>query len=566
MMAFVLLVVLYFDAHNHFPGILPYQAYANLPAYVAHFADPHAGPTLDDKRALLRYFATVWYPQHGAALGDRRFSPPDGQRFALGARATLVVYRNRTDERDVDGALERVLTATPWSEFDSAYAFRGGPAGDYLRNRFYRGDETALGADLCRATVLDLAATNIDASEQSIPLVGGFHFENGHSDRLDTIECPWRAASDPRVAAGLHRIGKPMPAVRFVLMTLTAQLATLAGGDSYSEWSKTGRCAAVPLPKAIETMPETIYSALMGLDDDGRAVIPAAQRFKYFSDVVGIDTAGPETTCFSDDGMNYYVHLADAVYRAAEARRALGWHGKLLVHTHVGEGSAIDYVPDAPLEPWTFADAFAHLPSQRSNTQQAGENISVLLSAITRFRATHPDADRYVIFRMAHVTWANAAQAQGMHDQRVEADVNLESNVATGAYPLSRMPLGLPLINRLWIEPIAANPAENFELNDLLGTLVTSPSNVRQTGAILGDAALRHLLEHHVRCLLGTDADGVEHSDIVREYAYASSLISYWNATDDRFRSLASGVGEQTLFDNVTWHQANMSHDEVMAY
>jgi hypothetical protein len=128
------------------------------------------------------------------------------------------------------------------------------------------------------------------------------------------------------------------------------------------------------------------------------------------------------------------------------------------------------------------------------------------------------------------------------------------------------MPLGRPLIMRLWIDPIAGNPAENFELNDLLGALVSSPSNVNQTGSILGDAALRYLLEYHVRCLLGTDADGVEHSDIVREYAYAASLISYWDATDEGFRSLASGVREQTLFDNVAWHQANMTADEAEPY
>ncbi|HZY98294.1 MAG TPA: hypothetical protein VFE36_01840 [Candidatus Baltobacteraceae bacterium] len=561
-----LLAVLYFDAHNHFTGILPFQAYANLPAYVAHFANPHAGPALDDRRALLRYLETVWYPQQGAALGDRPSSPPDGQRFALGARATLVVFRNRTDVRDVDGALERILSATPWSEFDSAYAFRGGPASDYLRTRFYHGDEARLAADLCRATVLDLAATNIDASEQSLPFAGGFHFENGRSDRLDTIQCPQRAASDPRVVAGLRRIGKPMPVIRFVLMTLTAQLATLPGGTTYSEWSKTGTCAAVPLPKAIETSPETIYSSLMGLKGDGRPAVARGERFQYWTSVVGIDTAGPETTCFSGDGMTYFSHLADAVYRAAKDRRALGWRGKLLVHTHVGEGSAIDYVPAAPLQPWTFGDAFAHLPSQLTNTQQAGENISALLGAIARFRQAHPDADRYVIFRLAHVTWANAAQAQTMHGERVEADVNLESNVATGAYPISRMPLGRPLIMRLWIDPIAGNPAENFELNDLLGALVSSPSNVNQTGSILGDAALRYLLEYHVRCLLGTDADGVEHSDIVREYAYAASLISYWDATDEGFRSLASGVREQTLFDNVAWHQANMTADEAEPY
>lgn len=562
----LLVAVTYFDAHNHFTGILPYQAYANLPAYVAHYSKPGVAPSPGDRLALFRYLTNDWYPKEGVALGDRPFSPPDGQRFGLGARAALVVFRGRTDQPDVDGTLERVLTATPWSEFDSAYAFRGGPASDYLRTRFYAGDERLLAADLCRATILDLAATHIDASEQSLPFVGGWHFQNGRSERLDTLECPHWASTDAAVVAGLHRMGKTMPAIRFVLMTLTAQLATLPGDTTYSEWSKTGACAPVPLPKAIETTPETIYSALMGLDDRGHAVVSEPNRARFFSSVGGIDTAGPETTCFSDAGMTYYAALADAVYRAAKMRRSLGWHGKLLVHTHVGEGSAIDYVPDAPAEPWTFANAFARLPDQRTNTAQAAENISTLLRAIALFRRTHPDADRYVVFRMAHVTWATPEQAQAMRDQQVEADVNLESNVATGAYPLSRMPLGLPLILRLWIDPIAERPSTNFELNDLLRTLVSSPENVRQTGAILGNAALRSLLEHHVRCLLGTDADGVEHSDIVHEYGYASSLVAYWNATDAQFRAQAAGVTSQSFFDNVTWHEANMASDDASPY
>jgi hypothetical protein len=562
----LLLAVAYFDAHNHFTGILPYQAYANLPAFVAQFAKPGAGPSAADRRSLLRYLAGTWYPQTGTALDDRPFSPPDNQRFALGARAALALFGRRSDPRDVDGALERVLTATPWSEFDSAYAFRGGPASDYLRARFYHGNGRYLAEDLCRATVLDLAATNIDASEQSLPFVGGWHFQNGHSDRLDTLECPDRVATDPRVVAGLRRIGKPMPVVRFVLMTLTAQLATLPGGTTYKEWSKTGKCRPVPLPSAVLTSPDTIYNALMGQDDDGHPVIPEDQRMRYFSNVVGIDTAGPETTCFTKPGMAYYRRLADAVYRASKARRALGWHGKLLVHTHVGEGAAIDYVPNVPAEPWTFADAFAQLPPQRTKPGKAVTNITALLTNIYRFKRGHPDADDYVVFRMAHVTWATIAQAQLMRALKVEADVNLESNVATGAYPISRMPLGLPLLMRFWIDPVASNPAENFELNDLLRTLVSSPGNVRQTGAILGDAALRNLLEERVRCLLGTDADGVEHSDIVREYGYASSLIAYWNATDPQFRELAPDANEQTFFDNVAWHQAAMSSDVAPAY
>jgi hypothetical protein len=67
------------------------------------------------------------------------------------------------------------------------------------------------------------------------------------------------------------------------------------------------------------------------------------------------------------------------------------------------------------------------------------------------------------------------------------------------------------------------------------------------------------MLEARVRCLLGTDADGVEHSDIVKAYAYAASLIAYWKQTDPAFHTGASGIDQQTLFDNVRWHLSNVA-------
>jgi hypothetical protein len=555
--------VRYFDAHNHFTGVLPYQAYADLPAFIRSLVHPSQPVAFSDRLALYRYLRNVWYPARGAALDDRLFSPPQGQRFALGARAALIVFGKAAVSRPhfLDGVLERVLTATPWSEFDSAYAFRGGPAGDYLRARFYAGSEARLQADLCKATVLDLAATHITISEQSLPFIGGWHFERGRSERLDTIECVMHAPFDPSVRAALHAMHEPLPVVKFVFMTHTAQLATLPGGAAYSEWSRTGRCAAAELPRALITTPQTIYRALMGIDDSGHPVIPAAQRTAFFDTVVGIDTAGPETTCFTAAGMAYYERLAQAVYDAAKARRTLGWHGKLLVHTHVGEGATIDFAPRPPPQPWTFAGTFALLPPTRSNAEQAHENVSMLLAAVAAFEKTHHDAHDYVVFRFAHDTWASQAQAQRMHDEGVEADVNLESNVATGAYPLSRMPLGIPLIVRYWIRPEASNEFTNFALNDLLGTLITNPGNVRQVGAILGTTPLKAMLEAHVRCLLGTDADGVEHSDIVKEYEYAKSLIAYWGATDPEFRLRSGDASEQTLFDNVRRHLIDMSTD-----
>ncbi len=558
----------YFDAHNHFTGILPYYAYANLPAYIARMAASSHAVTFDDRLALYRYLAGVWYPAHQATLGNRLFSPPDGQRFSLGARAALVIYRDRVSGNvvDLDGALERILTATPWSEFDSAYAFRGGPAYDYLAAKFYAGDGRRLSEDLCRATVLDLAATNIAISEQSLPFIGGWGFAHGSSDRLNTIACAMDAGSEPGVTAALRTMGRATPVIKIVLMTHTSELATLPGGTQYSEWSKTGRCEPVALPSALRTAPATIYHALLGEDDAGKPVIDDARRAPFYDSVVGIDTAGPETTCFTADGMAYYRQLVSAVYDAAKARRSMGWHGKLLVHTHVGEGGVIDYAPVPPAQPWTFESAFAAFPTTLSNAAEAGLNITWLLGAIAQFESEHPDVRNYVVFRLAHDTWANDAQAAAMHDESVEADVNLESNVATGAYPISRMPLGRSAVMRDEVAPLLANEETNFALNDLLGVLVKDPNDELAVGSILGNASLKYLLERHVRCLLGTDAAGVEHSDIVKEYEYASALIAYWNQTDPAFRALAGNVSERTFFDNVRWHMTAMSTDTPLPY
>src|SRR5579863_5969775 len=147
----LLLAATYFDAHNHITGILPYDAYADLPAFISSLTNPQKQVPIENRLALYDYLANTWYPSKGAALDDERFSPADGQRFALGARAALVVYRGQVagSLSALDGTLERVLTATPWSEFDSAYAFRGGPAYSYLRERFYEGSDVRLEGDFC---------------------------------------------------------------------------------------------------------------------------------------------------------------------------------------------------------------------------------------------------------------------------------------------------------------------------------------------------------------------------------------------------------------------------------
>lgn len=559
--------VRFFDAHNHITGILPYAAFANLPSFVKAFADPGTVVTQADRLAYFTYLADVWYPAQKATLDDKLFSPPDGQRYSLGGRAALVVYRDRAGERlDVlNGALERILTATPWSEFDSAYAFRGGPTEAYMSAKVYGGDTSAMAADLCRATVLQLAKTQIAVSEQSINFIGGWQTKSGQSARWNALRCYMNAAGDASIERGLAKMGKRLPIVKFLLMTHTAQLATLGDPAKYSEWSKTGTCEAAPLPPALTTTPKTVYDGLMG-NDGAAAIVPSELRPAFFDTVVGIDTAGPETTCFSVEGMRYYVALAQAVYDAAKARRALGWHGKLLIHTHVGEGSAIYFAPTPPAQPWTFENVFAHLPAERSNAAQASANISRLLAAIASLRSAHPDLQDFVVFRLAHDTWATPEQAQAMHDERVEADVNLESNVATGAYPIARMPLSTTTVMQQYVNPLIGDVGSNFAIDNLLGVLVDAPTDDVAVGEILGNASLKYLLEKHVRCLMGTDGEGVEHSDIVKEYQFADALTGYWRANDPQFATLSGNAGADTLFENVRLHFDDMSTDRRVPY
>src|SRR6185436_12714219 len=101
---------------------------------------------------------------------------------------------------------------------------------------------------------------------------------------------------------------------------------------------------------------------------------------------------------------------------------------------------------------------------------------------------------------------------------QVEADFNLTSNVATGAYPISRMPLGTPEVKKR-LKP---------DLEDRALNLIPHPDRAEAVADILGNVSLQYLLEAGVRVMLGTDGSGVEHSDIAREYVYATGLIDFW--------------------------------------
>src|SRR5699024_5530861 len=138
------------------------------------------------------------------------------------------------------------------------------------------------------------------------------------------------------------------------------------------------------------------------------------------------------------------------------------------------------------------------------------------------------------------------------------------SNIATGAWSFADMPNEPAIVQR--VAATAADPATNFELNDLPGFLIPDPTDAEAVAGVLGNHPLKYLLMAHVRVMLGTDGAGVEHSSMPREYALATSLIRYWSRHDQAFRQAAGDVGKHTFFDNAAWHLANMAADTPATY
>lgn len=556
----------YFDPHSHISGVLPYQAYANLPAFIKAFSDEGPGVTFEDMKRFYDYIEDTWYPDNKEKFDDHPYAP--NRRYGLGARATLKIYSESRDENPaiLSGALQRILTTTPFTEFDSAYAFRGDPGETYLESKFYNDSEAELSTALCKAEVLELGATDVTNSEQSVNFIGGWKFKNDRSNRLVNILC---YGDEPRKLAPIFQImDKPVPTVHVLLMTSSAELAQNANGTEYSSFAATGKCDEVPLAEQLKTNPEVIEHALLGENAQGKVVVPEGEMPLFWKTVVGIDTAGPEVTCFTDSGMDYYLKLVNAVYTAAKKRREQGWKGKLLVHTHVGEGFTVYYGREPPREPWTFDALFGELPdvsgNEISNPQVAQNNIASLLAALQISEEQHSDFHDYLVVRLGHVTWATPADAEKMAGEQLEADVNLDSNIATNAYPLSRMPASVEVKERAALE--LGKPDTNLQVNNFPAFTIPDPDDAKAVGDILGDSSLKYLLMAHVRVLLGSDSGGVEHSGMAREYKLGTSLIKFWNSHDPEFRKAAGALSEQTFFDNVNWHLENMKTDGYLPY
>ena len=186
----------YFDPHNHYSGILPWDAYPNITSYINN------DPLSFNQSLNLWYFLNqTFYP---TANPLPTFTPTS--RIGSGSWATLFLFQNVSEFQEnpeiLYGVLERLLTTTPYTEFDTAYNFRSAVLGfffsflffffffsllfisflfflflfldpedsrSYYLSTLFPDDPDTINSDICTATVSTLTNTGISSSEQSLP-------------------------------------------------------------------------------------------------------------------------------------------------------------------------------------------------------------------------------------------------------------------------------------------------------------------------------------------------------------------------------------------------------------
>ncbi len=520
----------YFDPHNHINGIIKATDYGNLEKVIS------------GEEMSIEELSRLWDAL--SAFYSNAFV--NNQRHSRGTVNALVCnepkdFMNSPDRENYRQVLvrniERILSATPHTGFDSAYAQRAYIENNYIFRNLSTQKLIKAQQDLRRAVLYRLALDNIAFVEMSNNFIGGdpsgrrlqimLNFEKMIQDLLS----PTTSAENMPLKELLQAQNLPIPKIRWLLMAHTTELARY-GTTAILNYSK-GECDASPLPSSLKSSPFKDFFKILSERDI----------------VAGVGVAGPENTCFTNEGAANFKEFITVAYTAAKARRqTTPKASKLLIHIHAGEGAPL-------LEEQAFRDkesacaSFATLPKVKKRDTKAVHalessiNIGVVTKLIADMKQQLPDIDNFLVFRIGHATHVTKAQAKEIKDLGIEVDVNLSSNIATGAWSIPEeilSSLSAPLPTRM--------------LEHLLTKANLSPV------AIFKDHGLKWLLYYGVVTILGTDGAGVEHSDLKRDYDSAQKLIHYWNQTDKDFEN--AGISIDNLIKNQNIHMENMGYDE----
>jgi hypothetical protein len=552
----------YFDPHNHFNGVIPYRLFGGITATGQREIDvflksPHGAeikrllPASDDQQArvmILEFLGHHTLTRRAADGGRVQVAKPEVRKEAQlykllddlenrlmkllwqelqAARTTLTSSEERMavgaqtlrqflacepadDPKSVKHLLQSVLTANPQNDFEAVYVARGLIKMPSLRAQL-------------EATLNVLAHDQIGYVEMSQPIT---KFFVGSADKK-TPPSGFLAEEVKTTLLKAESAGGPQ--LRWLPMLLTGMLADDGHGKSVVLSKESGQCensGPDPAPMLKPLQP----------DSDGKSQL---ERVLAEPMVVGFDMASPERSCFTKSGARHFAEALAITFRAAQAESK-----RLVAHVHVGEGFPVFVTPSgkgtgdagngsdvscenpkAPREMQPLQIKYqGNLPVHFINAEN---NIEVLLDSVEAFRKELKGEvarfDDYVEVRFGHVTHANLRQARRMRELHIFADVNLTSNLATGALTLHGFDVGFGYESGSY-RPLA--PGD-------LKRLAENPESAR----LFKDHSLITLLVEGVSVMLGTDGGGVEHSTMVAEYALAGTIIdAAWEGFgEDRF-------------------------------
>ena len=536
----------FLDPHNHTGGILP----------VAAVIDPHEfiiGEELSERELTDSWFKMVKFFKNSPLFKNRGVS--NGTKLILtcnkpeqyctpidvqeaNSQGSPFATTNPECLEAVKDSLYNLFSSTPLTAFSSAYSLRGsvwqvpdlmGASSDFEQTQ---------------AKILEMAKTGASLVELSKAFIGGYKDEKSvrsfsvFKEILDDLNKANTSPKNKILKDRFLALGLNVPVVKWLLMTQTLQYGKTS--EKRTLTYSNAQCLGMEMPETLNTDPQSgLYSTLV-----------------KFPDVVGVDIAGAEITCFATDGMENFKELAYTTYLASKARQQnMVKPEKMVVRIHVGEGSPLLETPFVSEQPAACEEAkkFSKIMKTNENAneyvhqKQSRINISYLLRAIEQLKKQTKDLDDYIVIRLGHMTHATKEQAELAKKLNITADVNLSSNIATQALTVD------PAIIKEFLEDkgITAD-----KVRDLYKALETNGAPI---GKIFDGHGLKWLLFYDVPTVLGTDGSGVEHTTgLAHEYGIAEKLIEYWNANDKEFAE--RGVTINKLLGNQQRHYDAMGY------
>ena len=457
----------HFDAHSHWNGILDWKTF--VAAYAKDGSPEHMYRFLVARLEELRRRGPPsprLTPVADALLSDRCM-----ERRVARPNLDDSGPRRRVGDYDFETTLQAVLTATPYTEFDSAYYVRGLVA-DAIAERSALAEK-----HLNTKITLDQEIGFLTAALRNQGILYSEQFVS--QNRIASLGASHQRAL---VDAGVVLFAQFVNVLIAESDGKTVLKAKAANDGRF-------RCVGEPGGGLLEKQ-RALLAQLPSLIEGNRLVR-------------GVDILAPEKTCIGTKGKQNLEALAATLYESAKDNRR-----RLVLHVHIGEGyplfsedrlahakSAAAAQCDLNLEPLTPLLDSRGVPLHYGS---ARENVREVIAAIEEFRRRGPsDFDEWVKIRFGHVTHIDDATAKRIAGAKVEVDVDLTSNLVTGA--LTTVLPG----------------------NRSMSSCTTSAYR-RALEEAMESHSLTTLLDADVRVVLGTDGAGVEHSSFLYEYKWVA--------------------------------------------